>query len=93
VEILGEAARNKKVAALFSANEKELKEAFQTAIVRAQLEKQIDADLSPERAADMLMVIIDGLSARAILDPQYDPRHLEITLHKMVNCLFGSSDL
>lgn len=84
VELQAEAARNEAVRAALSRNEQELKEALTSALTKAQADGQITADLPPAALGQVILAMIDGLCARAILDPDYRPVELAAAIDAFV---------
>ena len=76
VEVFAEGSRNPHVREVLRRNETELKEAFSTALKKAQDAGQVDTGLSAEQLAEVLLALIAGLSSRAIVDPDYKPEQL-----------------
>ena len=84
VELHAEAARNKSVWSALSRNERELKEALINALTRAQEAGQITTDLPAAALGQVILAMIDGLCARAILDPDYKPVELAAAIDAFV---------
>ncbi len=84
VELQAEAARNEAVRVALSRNEQELKEALTSALTKAQADSQITSDLPPAALGQVILAMIDGLCARAILDPDYKPVELAAAIDAFV---------
>ncbi len=76
VELLAEAARNKTVWSVLSRNEQELKDALSAALSKAQKAGKVSNAQPAEALSQIILAMIDGLCARAILDPDYKPVEL-----------------
>ncbi|MEE8303253.1 MAG: TetR/AcrR family transcriptional regulator [Candidatus Tectomicrobia bacterium] len=87
VEVLAEASRNPKVAAVFSHNETELKAALVTALKKAKRAGQIDPGLTLRAIAELLLALIDGLSTRTLVDPGCKPHQLDKATRVMITRL------
>ncbi len=87
VEVLAEASRNPKVAAVFSHNETELKAALVTALKKAKRAGQIDPGLTLRALAELLLALIDGLSPRTLVDPGCKPQQLDKATRVMITRL------
>ncbi|WP_282605383.1 TetR/AcrR family transcriptional regulator [Pelagibius sp. Alg239-R121] len=92
VELLAEAARNKTVWSALARNERELKDALTAALARAQKSGQITSKLSAGALGQVILAMIDGLCARAILDPDYKPVELAATVDAFVIGLLQPRD-
>ena len=84
VEVLAEAARNPEVAEGFVRNVTEMKAGIVAALEAGQAGGLVDPDLAVGPAAEILIALLDGLCARAILDPEHDPIRLLPTLRLLV---------
>lgn len=84
VELQAEAARNTEVLKALSRNERELKEALTAALAKAQNEGQITMELPAAALGQVILAMIDGLCARAILDPDYKPVELATAIDAFV---------
>lgn len=84
IELQAEAARNKSVWGALSRNERELKDALIAALARAQEAGQITGDHGAAELGQVILAMIDGLCARAILDPDYKPVELASTIDAFV---------
>ena len=91
VEVLAEASRNPKVAAVFSHNETELKAALVTALKKAKRDGQIDPGLTLRAIAELLLALIDGLSTRTLVDPGCKPQQLDKATRVMITRLLRPS--
>ncbi len=76
VEIIAEAARNPEVAAIFRRNEAEVKAALTEALLAARSAGTLDPAIDPAAAAEILIALYDGLSTRALLNPEFDPEQV-----------------
>ncbi len=76
VEIIAEAARNPEVAAIFRRNDAEVKAALMEALRAAQRAGQLDTAVEPAAAAEILIALYEGLSTRALLNPEFDPEQV-----------------
>ncbi len=76
VEVFAEGSRNPHVREVLRRNQTELKEAFSTALKKAQAAGQVDPGLSSEQLSEVLLALIAGLSSRAIVNPDYKPEQL-----------------
>lgn len=76
VELLAEAARNKTVWSVLARNEQELKDALTAAVIKAQKAGKVTKAQPAKNLSQVILAIIDGLCARAILDPDYKPVEL-----------------
>jgi len=84
VEVLAEAARNPEVAEGFVRNVAEMKAGIMAALEGGLAGGLVDPDLAVGPAAEVLIALLDGLCARAILDPEHDPIRLLPTLRLLV---------
>ncbi len=84
LELHAEGARNKTVWKVLARNERELKEALISALSRAQEAGKIAAHLPAPALAQVMLAMIDGLCARAILDPDYKPVDLAAAIDAFV---------
>ncbi len=84
LELHAEGARNKSVWNLLARNERELKEALIAALDRGQKAGKITPELPSPALAQVILAMIDGLCARAILDPDYKPVALATAIDAFV---------
>ncbi len=84
VEIMAEAARNPEVAAIFRRNDAEVKEALTDALRAVRTAGTLDPAIDPAAAAEILIALYDGLSARALLNPEFDPGQVAPLLDQLL---------
>ena len=87
VEIIAEAARNPEVAAIFRRNDAEVKAALTEALRAARSAGQLDTAVEPAAAAEILIALYDGLSTRALLNPDFDPAQVAPLLDALLERL------
>lgn len=91
VELLAEAARNETVWSVLARNEQELKHALTAALTKAQKAGQVTKTQPADRLSQVILAMIDGLCARAILDPDYKPVELAGAVDALITGLLKPS--
>ncbi|WP_321912165.1 TetR/AcrR family transcriptional regulator [Burkholderia cepacia] len=74
VETAAEATRNPDVAALFAANEAQVKGRMVALIKRGVAQGKIDASLKPDLVATWLLALAEGAVGRVVFEPGFKPR-------------------
>ena len=86
-EIMAESRRNREVARLHREIERDIKAGLIDMLKRGAARHEVAADLDFEGAADMLLVLSDGMSWRRSADPEFKPAAVLPMLMHMVRCL------
>jgi AcrR family transcriptional regulator len=89
VEMLAEAARNPRIAAVLRAHGESLDGAVAALLARGQASGELDPALDPAAAAQVLGALFDGLVVRAAVDPDLDLRALAPVLERAVVAFLG----
>ena len=87
LEVTAEAARNPKVGVLFTRNQVEVRNRLAVALGKGQSMGQVDRNLDPSAAAEVLLSIIDGLAGLATMQVTRDVTQLQSTLDETVRRL------
>lgn len=88
LEILAEAARNPRVAAILAAFDRDARAEVAALLAEAQGRGEIDAGVDPGTTASVILVLVDGMLSRGISDPSHDPARLAPILKRMLSaCL------
>jgi TetR/AcrR family transcriptional repressor of uid operon len=86
-EIMAESRRNPEVARLHREIERDIKAGLVDMLKRGAARHEVAADLDFDGAADMLLVLSDGMSWRRSADPEFKPAAVLPMLMHMVRCL------
>lgn len=92
VEVLAEAARNPRAAALVRRNDDILTEELAGTIQAAQEAGDVDPELEPGASAKVLLSLADGLAARRGAEPDADPLGYAETVTTLVHKFLASAD-
>jgi len=92
LEVTAEAARNPKVGVLFTRNQVEVRNRLAVALGKGQSMGQVDKNLDPSAAAEVLLSIIDGLAGLATMQVTRDVTQLQSTLDETVRRLLRPVD-
>lgn len=87
LEVTAEAARNPKVGVLFTRNQVEVRNRLAVALGKGQSMGQVDRNLDPSAAAEVLLSIIDGLAGLATMQVTRDVTQLQSTLDETIRRL------
>lgn len=87
LEVTAEAARNPKVGVLFTRNQVEVRNRLAVALGKGQSMGQVDKNLDPSAAAEVLLSIIDGLAGLATMQVTRDVTQLQSTLDETIRRL------
>ncbi|AKM05246.1 TetR/AcrR family transcriptional regulator [Burkholderia pyrrocinia] len=74
IETAAEATRNPEVAALFAANEAQVKGRMVALIKRGIAQGRIDGSLKPDLVATWLLALAEGAVGRVVFEPGFKPR-------------------
>lgn len=84
VEIVAEAARNDKLAAIFRKQDKYVRQAL-TELIQNGIEHHfIDDSLPAEHVAEILIALHDGLNDRILFSPEFDPEVIQPTFEQLI---------
>ncbi|MEQ9487689.1 MAG: TetR/AcrR family transcriptional regulator [Alphaproteobacteria bacterium] len=92
LEVTAEAARNPKVGVLFTRNQVEVRNRLAVALGKGQSMGQVDKNLDPSAAAEVLLSIIDGLAGLATMQVTRDVTQLQSTLDETIRRLLRPTD-
>ena len=90
--VTAEAARNPKVGVLFTRNQVEVRNRLAVALGKGQSMGQVDRNLDPSAAAEVLLSIIDGLAGLATMQVTRDVTQLQSTLDETVRRLLRPAE-
>lgn len=93
VEIIAECSRNPAIAKLFRDLSNDVRVRLVSLLKAAAERGEIRASADYEAAAEMLMVLADGISLRRIADPNFDAERALPLVFAMVESLLGRSQM
>jgi AcrR family transcriptional regulator len=89
VEVVAEASRNARVAAIIAATDSALHARLADALQRAQARGEIDPALSPEASAHIVLALLDGLTSRFLVHPSLERARLAPALAALLARFLG----